>query len=202
MSAYTLKIPRIGDCNYRGSTVVLYKLNRSSRNRQVISRQENRGRDMRKEYFIVMAVVLLAAIGVAGGMASTVYQAPAGHAGTTIKSFVVTRPAIRPGERTTVRVLAGNDTDNAVTFAWQADAGTLSATRANPVTWTAPQTEGTYLVGVEVTDAKGQKSRGSTGILVSRNPADPLIMCVNPMGCRQRSTGPTAWSSNTSSFGR
>ena len=154
---------------------------------------------MRKEYFIVMTAVLLAAIGVAGGMATTVYQP---QAGTTIKSFVVSRPAIRPGERTTVRVQTLDDAGGALTYAWQADAGTLSAAGANPVTWTAPEIEGSCLVSVEVTDAKGQKSRGATSILVLKNPADPLIMCVNPAGCRQRGTTQAAWSSYTSSSGR
>jgi hypothetical protein len=154
---------------------------------------------MRKEYFIVMTAVLLAAIGVAGGMATTVYQP---QAGTARKSFVVSRPAIRPGERTTVRVQALNDAGGALTYAWQADAGTLSATGANPMTWTAPEIEGYYLVGVEVTDAKGQRSRSTTSILVSKNPADPLIMCVNPSGCRQQGNTQAAWSSNISSSGR
>jgi hypothetical protein len=71
-----------------------------------------------------------------------------------------------------------------LTYAWTADAGVLSASDTNPVVWTAPESEGRYRVCVEATDAAGWKSKGSAGILVSKYPANPLIMSIDPEGCK------------------
>jgi hypothetical protein len=77
-----------------------------------------------------------------------------------------------------VRVSICDNAHGAVTYAWKADAGTLSASDANPVIWTAPASEGHYQVSVEVTNAAGSKSRGSAGVLVSRRPAAQLVVSV------------------------
>jgi hypothetical protein len=70
---------------------------------------------------------------------------------------------------------------NPLTYAWRADAGTLSAVDTNPVIWTAPRSEGHYRVGVEVTNAAGRTSKGSAGILVTKYPAAQPVMSADSM---------------------
>jgi hypothetical protein len=141
---------------------------------------------MKKSYVILPAVMVLVAIGIAGGLAKTALKVPA-PGSMTVTSFTATRPALRPGEQTSIRISVSDDAHGPLTYAWHADAGTLSAIDANPVIWTAPETEGRYQVSVEVTNAAGITSRGSAGILVSKYPADPLIMNIDPVSGNQRS---------------
>ena len=154
---------------------------------------------MKKSYVILPAVIVLVAIGIAGGLAKTVLQDPAPPSSITITSFTATRPALRPGEQTSMRISVSDDAHGPLTYLWHADAGTFSAIDANPVTWTAPEAEGHYLVSVEVTNAAGITSRGSAGILASKYPADPLIMNIDPMRGNQRSNDIAGRPANTSS---
>jgi hypothetical protein len=98
-----------------------------------------------------------------------------------------------------MRISVSDDTHGPLTYTWHADAGTLSSVDANPVIWTAPESEGRYLVSVEVTNAAGLTSRGSAGILVSKYPANPLIMNIDPMSGNQRSNDIAGRPANTSS---
>ena len=154
---------------------------------------------MKKSYVILPAVIVLVAIGIAGGLAKTVLQAPPAPGSITITSFTATRPALRPGERTSMRISISDDAHGPLTYLWHADAGTLSSVDANPVIWTAPESEGHYLVSVEVTNAAGLTSRGSAGILVSKYPANPLIMNIDPTSGSQRSNDIAGRASDTSS---
>ncbi len=139
---------------------------------------------MEKKYGALLVVILLVVLGIAGALAKTAFQAPAGPVNKTITGFTVAHPALRPGERTSVRVSVGDNARGGVTYAWKAEAGALSAVDTNPVLWTAPESEGRYQVSVEVTDAAGSRSGGSAEILVSNYPANPLIMSVSPAGCK------------------
>jgi uncharacterized protein (DUF58 family) len=143
---------------------------------------------MKKAYLLSLslAAVLLVAIGMARGLAKTAFRITADPGNATITSFTVAHPALRPGERTSVRVSIRDNAHGASTYAWKAGAGALSAADTNTVIWTAPESGGRCQVGVEVTDAAGGKSRGSVGILVSKYPADPLIMSVDPMGRKKK----------------
>ncbi len=154
---------------------------------------------MKKSYVILPAVIVLVAIGIAVGPAKTVLQAPAAPGSITITSFLATRPALRPGERTSLHISVSDDTHGPLTYLWHADAGTFSAIDANPVTWTAPEAEGRYQVSIEVTNAAGLTSRGSAGILVSKYPANPLIMNIDPMSGNQRNNDIAGRPANTSS---
>jgi hypothetical protein len=86
-----------------------------------------------------------------------------------------------------------------VTYAWKADAGTLSAFDTNPVIWKAPEAEGRYQVSVEVTNAAGARAGGSAQVLVSRHPAAQLVASVYPMGRKLCSTDVAGVSSQASS---
>jgi hypothetical protein len=154
---------------------------------------------MKKAYGVLLAVIVLVAIGLAGSWAKTMDPVPASPGNIRLTSFAVVRPALRPGERTSIGVSIGDDAHGAVTYVWKVDAGTLSAADTNPVIWTAPHSEGHYQVRVEVTNAAGSKSGGSAGILVSRRPAAQLVMSVDPMGGKQRSTDVAGASAQTSS---
>jgi hypothetical protein len=154
---------------------------------------------MKKKYGVLLVVIWLVSIGLAGGWAKTMLQVPADPGNIRVTSFAVVRPALRPGERTSVHVSIGDNAHGAVTYAWKADAGTLSASDTNPVIWTAPASEGHYQVGVEVINAAGSKCRGSAGVLVSRHPAAQLVTSVDPMGGKQCSTDVAGSSSQTSS---
>ena len=138
---------------------------------------------MKKENLIVLAALFLflVVLGMGGGFAKNVVHLPVSSGNVAVTSFTVAQPALRTGERTSVRVSVRGDAHGALTYAWKAEAGELSAADANPVIWTAPESEGHYRVSVEVTDAAGGKSRGSAGLLVSKYPANPLITSVDPM---------------------
>jgi hypothetical protein len=154
---------------------------------------------MKKGYGVLMVVILFVSIGLAGGWAKTVLQVPTAPQDLRITSFAIVRPALRPGERTSVRVSISDNSHGAVTYAWQVDAGTLSASDTNPVIWTAPESEGHYQVNVEVTNASGFRAGGTARVLVSRNPAAELVMSVDPMAGKQRNTDVAGGPSQTSS---
>lgn len=133
---------------------------------------------MKKEHIVFLLIIF--AVGIAGGIARAARQAPADPVAAIASSLIVANPSLRPGGQTSVRVTAFDDTHGAVRYEWKAEAGTASAVDTNPVIWTAPATEGRYEVSVEATDAAGNKTRGSAAILVSNYPANPLVMSVDP----------------------
>lgn len=138
---------------------------------------------MKKVYVMSLALVFLVVLGITVGFAKIIFQIP-GPVNVMVTSFTVAHPALRPGERTSVRVSADDDAGGPLTFAWKADGGTFSAADTNPVIWTAPESEGHYRVSVEVTNAAGARAGGSAGLTVSNYPANPLIMSIDPMGCK------------------
>jgi uncharacterized protein (DUF58 family) len=136
---------------------------------------------VKKIYVISFAAILLISLGITVGFAKIIFQI-SGPAKATITSFTIAHPALRPGEQTSVRVSVEDDAGGPLTFAWKAEAGTFIASDTNPVIWTAPESEGHYQVSVEVTSAARSKARGSASILVSKYPANPLVMSVDPVG--------------------
>ncbi len=107
-----------------------------------------------------------------------------GPSGVEIYSIVANPSAIRPGASTALSVSAGDGVNSALTYSWQADAGTLNSNSTSSVIWTAPATVGSYMVSVEVANAAGLKSRGYASILVSVSPTGPIITSVNPAEAR------------------
>ncbi len=105
---------------------------------------------------------------------------PAGPSGVEIYSVVANPSVVRPGASASLNVSAGDGVNSALTYSWQADAGTLSSNNTSSVTWTAPASVGSYLVSVEVSNEAGLKSRGYASVLVSASPMGPIITSVNP----------------------
>jgi len=106
---------------------------------------------------------------------------PAGPSGVVIYSITATPPVVRPEESTVLKVSAGDGAGSALTYAWEANEGSLSAVDTNPVTWTAPGTTGSYMVSVEVSNGKGSTVTAYASILVSVSPAGPIVTSVNPV---------------------
>ncbi|MBI3802617.1 MAG: IPT/TIG domain-containing protein [Nitrospirae bacterium] len=129
---------------------------------------------MRKEIFIgsvffLLSLVLLSCGG--GGGGST------GSGGVEIQQLKAEPSVVRPGESAALTVAA---TGGELTFAWQADAGALSAADSNPITWTAPSTVGNVLIHVAVTNKDGARATGVASVLVTVSPTGPVITSVNP----------------------
>lgn len=103
-----------------------------------------------------------------------------GPSGVEIYSIIANPSVVRPGASTILSVSAGDGLNSALTYSWQAAAGTLSSTSTSSITWTAPASVGSYLVNVEVTNAAGLKAKGYASILVSVSPAGPIVTSVNP----------------------
>jgi len=100
-----------------------------------------------------------------------------GSIGLKIETLVAEPAVVRPGESAVLTVSA---TGRDLTYAWEAETGTLSATDTNPVTWTAPANVGSVSIRVEVGNRKGSKANGFATLLVSVSPAGPIITSVNP----------------------
>jgi hypothetical protein len=58
------------------------------------------------------------------------------------------------GGTVNLSVVATDEDNDPLTFAWQAAGGTLSASTGTSVVWTAPNTEGSYSVTVSATDGR------------------------------------------------
>jgi len=106
---------------------------------------------------------------------------PAGPSGVVIYSLTANPPVVRPGESTELNVSAGNGAGSALTYAWEANEGSLSASDTNPVTWTAPASLGSYLVSVQVSNGKGSTVTGYASIHVSVSPSGAIVTSVNPV---------------------
>lgn len=66
----------------------------------------------------------------------------------------------------TVRAEATDPEGNSLTFKWSGD-GTIASGDLNPMTWTAPDSEGVYKITVEVTDEKGSTAAMTADIYVN-----------------------------------
>ncbi len=73
---------------------------------------------------------------------------------------VITAVSATPSDRVefggivNLSVVATDQDNDPLTFAWQATGGTLSATTGTSVVWTAPSTEGSYAVTVSASDGR------------------------------------------------
>lgn len=69
------------------------------------------------------------------------------------------------GTTVTITAQASDPEGDALTYSWTKDGGTLSDSNTNSVDWTAPDTEGTYVITVKVDD--GFNSQVSQSITLS-----------------------------------
>lgn len=81
---------------------------------------------------------------------------------TSLSAGSSTVPA---GTTVTITAQASDPEGDALTYSWTKDGGTLSDSNTNSVDWTAPDTEGTYVITVKVDD--GFNSQVSQSITLS-----------------------------------
>jgi hypothetical protein len=89
-------------------------------------------------------------------------------------------PVLRPGDSSELNVSASDGSGGVLTYAWSAPSGILSSASGNPVTWTAPDATGSFLVNVTVSNAAGATAVGYVSLLVTVSPSGPIITNVNP----------------------
>jgi hypothetical protein len=110
-----------------------------------------------------------------------------------IQAIVADPAVLRPGASATVTVLATDAAGGTLTATWSAASGLLSSGTGNPVTWTAPDAVGSYIINVTVTNDAGASASGAASLLVSVSPAGPVITSVSPseagLGARIRVIG-------------
>lgn len=98
----------------------------------------------------------------------------------TISQIVVEPETVLPGQSSLITVTATDGTGATLNYGWHATQGTVSASNNNLVTWTAPVTEGAYLVSVDVSNS-GATERAFATIRVAANAViQPLITTVLP----------------------
>lgn len=73
-------------------------------------------------------------------------------------------------ETYTVRADAADPEGSNLTYKWSGD-GTIASGDLNPMTWTAPDSEGVYKITVEVTDEKGSTATMTADVYVNPNTA-------------------------------
>lgn len=128
---------------------------------------------------------------------------PEGPSGVEIHSLIADPSIVKPGEKVVLTVSAADGAGSDLTFQWHAAIGSLSATNTNPVIWVAPTNAGSVLINVEVANGTGSKATGFVSVLVSVNPAGPIVTSVTPteakIGNEIRVTGSAFGSSQETS---
>lgn len=97
-----------------------------------------------------------------------------------ISQISVQPETVLPGQSAVITVTASDGTSAALNYGWHAVQGTVNTSNINLVTWTAPVTEGAYLVSVDVSNAS-ETVRAYATIRVAANAViQPLITTVLP----------------------
>jgi hypothetical protein len=95
-----------------------------------------------------------------------------------IASLTPSATVVGPGGSCTLTCTASDpDEDDTITYAWSATAGAITGTGSTAI-WTAPATEGTYIISVIVSDDKGGTATESCDIEVANTP--PVITSLAP----------------------
>jgi hypothetical protein len=95
----------------------------------------------------------------------------------TITSLTANPMSVQVDEQSTISVVASDPDGDALTYAWEATCGTLSATTgAGDKTWTAPSTAGTCTVSVTVTDPAGASATQGVDIEVTSAPSNTFAI--------------------------
>jgi hypothetical protein len=91
-----------------------------------------------------------------------------GNAVPVVDSLTASSSAVVPGEVVQLKAAAhDNDVSDVVSYSWSATCGTLATPSAASSQWTAPESEGTCVVTVEVRDNRGASVRSSVEITVA-----------------------------------
>lgn len=88
--------------------------------------------------------------------------------GSIIKDLVTEWPAVKIEESTRVECITAAANSEGLTYEWTATGGSIQGKGA-VVTWTAPDTYGSYSVAVTVTDESGRESSRELSINVTES---------------------------------
>tara|TARA_Y100000296_G_scaffold23787_1_gene28134 strand:+ start:16051 stop:17583 length:1533 start_codon:yes stop_codon:yes gene_type:complete len=88
-------------------------------------------------------------------MGSLEYSAPSGsNTAPTVDTLVADPASVERKATSTVTATASDDDDDVLTYSWEASSGTISGS-GSEITWTAPDTQGTYSVACIINDGNG-----------------------------------------------
>lgn len=105
---------------------------------------------------------------------------PSPTAVVTISQIVVQPDTVLPGQSALITVTASDSTGGALQYGWHADQGSINTTTLNTATWTAPVTEGEYIVNVDVSnDSTTQRAYATVRVAIVPD-IQPLITSVLP----------------------
>jgi hypothetical protein len=96
-----------------------------------------------------------------------------------ISALTVSPAIVLPGQSAILSVSATAADSANISYAWYASEGTLGATSTNTVTWTAPTTEGSHRVVVDVADGT-TAVRGYVNVLVAVSAPSTVVTSVIP----------------------
>jgi hypothetical protein len=116
---------------------------------------------------LVVASLLIIALLAGGGCFN---KAP------TITSLNPSASSVGRGESCTINCVASDADGDAITYSWSATAGSISGTGSS-VSWTAPDTIGSYSITVSVSDGKAAAVSESCNIQVANS--SPIITALN-----------------------
>lgn len=100
----------------------------------------------------------------------TTAPTPFSNAVPIIDSLVVSSTDVTPGAVVQLKAAAHDpNAGDTITYAWSASSGVLSSNSQTSTTWTAPATEGSYQVSLQVTDNHGASAGTSVTIRVANS---------------------------------
>ncbi len=104
-----------------------------------------------------------------------------------IESITASPAVVWPGQSTTFSVSATDGTANTLTYSWSGAQGNFSTTNTGATTWTAPNTVGSYMVSIQVSNGSSTVT-GYASILVSVSPQEAIVTSVSPSDARSGDT--------------
>jgi hypothetical protein len=114
-----------------------------------------------------------------------------------ITSLTANPTTVSTGAVSTITCNASDPDGDTLSYNWSATGGVLSSTTTNPVTWTAPNTPGTYTINVTVTDGYGGSVQGSTSVVVSLGLNNELGEAVDNTNLTWTTGGNSNWFNQT-----
>jgi hypothetical protein len=93
-----------------------------------------------------------------------------------ISSLVLSSNTVNPGGSIYLSASAFDANGDALSFSWTAAAGSFSAPTSDSTSWTAPTTEGTQRLRLEVTDARGTSTSVSFDVYVMSDGASGSVV--------------------------
>ncbi|MBF0500233.1 MAG: hypothetical protein HQM09_08875 [Candidatus Riflebacteria bacterium] len=129
----------------------------------------------------MMATVSVVVSDTRGGQCRAAISFRVGIGGSNrVPNVTATADPVRvmTGGTVTLRATASDPDGDSVSLFWSAPSGLLSTTTGALITWTAPGTEGSFIVTVKATDSKGASTVTTVPITVFSNHA-PVVAIVS-----------------------